>query len=106
LRSRIAQLEQKFNIYETSFNAYTSLSKKMKKGRYTLNIPKAKKTLDALRKRHRVSNLNVQISSENNYGTPDPSATVGFSPVFREVKLNFAALSDAHVYAFLDGVKA
>ncbi len=98
-RSKVAQLEQKFNIYESSFSAYNEISAALDQGAYNLDISNAQKVLDILRQRHRISNLSVNITPQERFGG-DNAQHVGFEPVFREVTLTFAALSDAHVYEF------
>ncbi len=102
--SRIEQLEQKFNIYETSFSAYTELDKKLKEGRFKLDTAEVKKILNRLRQQHRIANLTLQMTPQNRYGQEDPSS-VGVEPVFREVTLSLSALSDLHIYAFLQDLE-
>jgi hypothetical protein len=103
-QARIAQSEQKFNIYETSFTAYNELSKRMKKGDFRLDLQKARKDLNALRLQHRLNNFSLQMSPQLRYGEEDPNA-VGVEPVFREVRMTFSALSDVHVYAFVKNLE-
>ena len=98
--SRIDQLEQKFHIYETSFSAYSALDQKLKEGHFKLDIASAKKILNQLRQKHRIANLTLQMTAQNRFGQEDPSS-VAVEPVFREVTLSLAALSDLHIYAFL-----
>jgi hypothetical protein len=106
-RSQIEQLEQKFNIYETSFNAYVKTESTLSEGGYTLDISKARKMMDALRTTYRISNLNAEISTQSTYNDSEEENAkyIGFEPVFRNVTLSLSALSDAHIYAFLEAIR-
>ena len=104
LHSRISQLEQKFNIYETSFSTYNSLDQKLKDGNFKLDAAQAKVILNQLRQKHRITNLTLQMTVQNRYGQENIS-NVGIEPVFREVTLTLAALSDLHIYAFKEDLE-
>jgi hypothetical protein len=103
-QARIAQSEQKFNIYETSFTAYNELNKRIKNGDFVLDLQKARKNLNALRLQHRLNNFSIQMSQQVRYGQEDAN-TVGVEPVFREVRISFSALSDVHIYAFIKNLE-
>lgn len=113
-KQRLSQLEEKFNIYEGSYYAYTNLYNRLSRGQFALDIHRARAALDALRKRHRISDMSVNISSQEIFGqeatassTPAAGTTteyVGFQPIIREVVLKFGAPSDVHVYALVDSI--
>lgn len=99
-RLKVTELEQKFNIYESSFNRYNELLADFKKGRYHLNIAEAQKIIDSLRQQYRITNLELKISGNKPYGETTQNYQ-GFEPQYREVNLTFYGLSDAHIYAFV-----
>lgn len=103
-RTQISQLEQKFDIYESSFSAFNDIETSLLEGEFALDIDTAKKTIDTLRKEHRISNLRLNIAPQEQFGQKNSDYT-GYEPVFREVSLEFSALSDAHIYTFMNMLK-
>ncbi len=103
-RTRLADLENKFNIYEGAFFSYKELYERLTRGYYTLDVNRARVALDVLRKRHRVMDMSVSISSQNMFGK-ETQKYVGFEPIYREVTLGFSALTDAHVYALIRSIE-
>ena len=102
-RTDIAQLEQKFNIYESSFSAFRNIKEQYDQNIFTVNLDDAQSSLNALRQKHRITNLNVDITPRELFN-PAKAKYVGFNAIFREVTLTFSALSDAHIYAFTDAI--
>jgi hypothetical protein len=98
---KVSELEQKFNIYEASFNRYNEILKEFDNKRYALDIPKAQALINDLRQKYRLTNLELTISGEKPYGEANASYK-GFEPLYREISLAFYGLSDAHVYAFME----
>ena len=99
--AQIAQLEQKFNIYESSFSAFQDIEAQLQSNAYTLDNDKARQHIQYLYKEHRITNLNLAISPQERFEEANANY-VGYEPVFRNVELTFSALSDAHIYVFLN----
>ncbi len=104
-RNRLAQLEQKFEIYESSFSAYMEINRSFEDGNYSLVADHGAAILGRLIKRHRLNNLRMKIGSKQELVNQSSEKYTGFKPVFREVEVIFSALTDLHVYAFIDNIK-
>ncbi len=100
-RLKVSELEQKFNIYESSFNRYNELLQEYDIGKFTLDIDNAQRVINNLRQKYRLTNLELKISSEKIYGDSNQKYE-GFEPLYREVNMTFFGLSDAHIYAFIN----
>ncbi len=101
-RNDIVKIEDNVSIYEKSFTLFQQLTKQIDAGKYELDIARNSKVLELLGRKHRITNLSVDISVKEKLGDVDYA---GFIPIIREVNLGFSAMSDAHIYAFLDNIK-
>jgi hypothetical protein len=108
-RSKINTLKDQFVIYDKHFSTYSELNKGLKAGQFGLNVQRARIVLDALRKRHRLENLQVEISPLNVWGTGENTGRPVYDtyfPMSRSLTLNFSAISDLHARAFVQSIQS
>jgi hypothetical protein len=101
-RADLATIEDNINIYERSYSAYLTIYEALKAGKYDLDAARGSKILELLGRKHRLSNMNLTMSSSEPFNT---QTYVGFTPVYRNITLNFSAMTDTHVYAFLQNIE-
>ncbi|TAE82395.1 MAG: hypothetical protein EAZ74_00495 [Alphaproteobacteria bacterium] len=97
--ARLADLEEKYHVYESSFSSYQEIHGKLKNEAYDLSTSKAQAILERLRKKHRISNLIVEMSPKRSY-SQSAQKFVGFHPIYRRIKIRCGAMTDVHVNLF------
>ena len=99
--NEIAKIQDEVNIYEKSFTWFVKMKREIDNNKYELDADRGVKILELLGKKHRISNLFAEINAKQKIGTLEYD---GHNPVSRTVSLRFAAMSDAHIYAFLRNI--
>lgn len=100
---QLSELERKYQLIKESVEEYLQIKKKIKAGYYTLDREKAKEILSDIGKKHRIDKISTQMSPIETLTMPD--ATFQRADVqFSDVRLSFKAMSDLHVYAFIDSL--
>jgi hypothetical protein len=99
--NEIAKIQDAVNIYEKSFTWFVKIQKEIDNNKYELNADRGSKILELLGRKHRIRNLTAEITAKKKIGTLEYD---GYNPISRTVSLKFAAMSDAHIYAFLRNI--
>lgn len=100
LEGKIADLERKHGIVNTSIRDFRRLKERLGRGNYLINREQATDIFDHLRKKYRISNLSMTVTPKEVMRNADlerPTAQVTVS----EASLDFDAMSDVHVFSFL-----
>lgn len=105
--SELDELERQFSVIIDHFADYKVIYKKISEGKLTLSVRKAKRALDRLRRRHRLQDLQVEITSLETWGENKRGLDqfIGFRPTYRRIKLDFSAISDLQAYAFVNSIR-
>lgn len=98
----IIEIENATNVYRNSFDLFVDLQAKIDNDKFVLNPEEGSKILELLSIKHRISNLTAEINTEKKIISSD---YYGYTPIYRQIFLTFSAMSDAHIYAFLDNIK-
>lgn len=100
---QLTEMEHKYQVIKDSVEIYLEIKKQINTGYYTLDREKAKEILSGIGKKHRIDKIETQMSPIETLTMPGVSlqrADVQFS----DVRLSFRAMSDMHVYAFIDSL--
>ena len=105
LSSQITDIERKKNIISTSIKQYKDLKTRMDKNEFVLDPITAQEKLNNIRKEFQLNEPKVEFKEEIELTTPTYQNFPSITATFREVSLTFKALTDLHVYSFLNALK-
>lgn len=105
LGQQIADLEAKHGVVTSSITQFRRLKDRQKRGDFNINREQATDIFDTLRQKYRISNLSMTVTPKAEMSTPElmrPTAQMAFS----EAVLEFDAMSDIHVFSFVQDAAA
>jgi hypothetical protein len=105
LSSQITDIERKKNIISTSIKEYKDLRARLDKNEFTLDPISAQEKLNNIRKEFQLNEPKVEFKEEVELTSPAYQDYPSITATFREVNLTFKALTDLHVYSFLNALK-
>ncbi len=101
LANQIDELERKHGIVNSSITEFRRLKGRQERGAFSINREQARDIFDTLRKKYRISNLSMTVTPKDAMSGKDierPTAQITFS----EAILEFDAMSDLHVFSFIN----
>lgn len=104
-QSEIGAMHSKIDNSGTSKKLYTSVVEERGNEDFEIDTDKVRDVLQELVKQHRIS-LSDKLEYSAEHELKHPELTALTTPVFvrQDAKLRFSAISDLHVYAFIDGL--
>lgn len=105
VNAQIVEIERKSNIVSTSLDQFNSIKKRMDKKEFLLDTEVAQLKLNELRKKFLLSSATVAITDEKSLTTPALSRFSALVFSSRDVSITFKALTDLHVYSFINALK-
>ncbi len=105
LVQQISDLEAKHGVVTSSITEFRRLKGRQKRGDFTINRDQATDIFNTLRQKYRISNLSMTVTPKAEMSTPEllrPTAQMAFS----EAVLEFDAMSDVHVFSFIQDAAA
>lgn len=100
LAAQISNLERKHGIVNNSITEFRRLKDRLQRGDFRINRDQATDIFDTLRRKYRISNLSMTVTPKDVMRGADlerPTAEVTIS----EASLEFDAMSDVHVFSFI-----
>lgn len=99
--SQIAEEERKIGVVHSSLETFQLLNERLSKGELSLNRVKAETLLNDLKNKYRLTDFQATLGAESVVsGNGFDGRTLQVNQT--DITLKFVALSDVHVFAFLD----
>lgn len=100
IEQQIADLERKHGIVNRSIVEFHRLKNRQKRGAFTIDRDQATDIFDTLRRKYRISNLSMTVTPKDVMAGADLVRPTG-QIMFSEATLEFDAMSDLHVFSFV-----
>ena len=105
ISSKINAIETKYELARNSISQFSDLNSKLKNGDLSISEQKVSDVLEKLNAIHRISNLKLEIDKI----APSPASNLTvddkLETEFTNITIEFDALSDLHVLAFLKAIE-
>lgn len=105
LSSQIQDMERKKDIISSSGKKFEELQKRIQSDEFTLDPLNAQEKLNALRKEFRLGEPKVEFFPEADLSGPAYDQYPAVSLSSRNVKFMCKAMTDMHIYSFMEALK-
>ncbi len=103
IAQQISDLERKYDLLKSSLLEFKALKQKQEDGNFNVSRTETKDMFDKLRKEYRISNLTLSVTPETPK-TGEAYSRKTSQIMESNVTIQFDALSDLHVFAFMQSL--
>ncbi|MFO1241908.1 MAG: hypothetical protein U1E36_01695 [Rickettsiales bacterium] len=100
---QLSDLERKHEIIKESVDEFLKIKSDIKSNYYNLNREKASEVLSNVGREHRIDKIDTQMSPIETLSMPEATFQRADAQ-FSDIHLTFKAMSDLHVYAFIESL--